>query len=135
MPDVKPKTATSPPTVPDLPDFTKAQGAAIAQFFVAIVVLLGFNVDGDMQKVIGAISTALAVALPAADVALHRKRLEHFADIHAARVQASADPAATLQQATTLLAQVSTQVDALAAKLEAAPPAEEGAPRPRRKGG
>src|SRR5689334_21597653 len=109
--------ADSTPSLPPMPDFTTAQTVAIGQFLVAVAVLFGFNLDDNAQKIIGAISAALAISLPASDAAIRRKRIEHFGEIHAARQAQAGDPAAKLAHAKLVLHEVSAEIDALNAKV------------------
>jgi hypothetical protein len=69
------------------PDVTKAQAAAIAQAAVAVLVVFGFNVGDDVQKVILSVSTALAAALPLSDAIVRQARAKNAVAITNAKIR------------------------------------------------
>lgn len=74
------------------PDVTKVQALALAQAFIAILVVLGVNLDDNVQQAIIALSVVLGAVLPLSDAAIRRKRIEN-ADVLAdarAKVRAQA---------------------------------------------
>lgn len=78
------------------PRVTLPQQLALGQAVVAVLIVLGFDLDADTQQLIIGLSALLAAALPASDAAIRRKRSEYADRIATANTQmASAPPAAT----------------------------------------
>lgn len=111
---------------------THAQAAAIGQAIFAILVVFGFDPSDNTKIVIGTISAALAIVLPAADAAIRRKRAEHIIEInqvhqetlaHRRRVSEAAvtraRPPAQPSQAESPLVQLQGEVDAVRADVAA----------------
>jgi hypothetical protein len=67
------------------PDVTKVQALAIAQAFIAVLVVLGIDLDQNVQQAIIALSVVLGAVLPLSDAAIRRRRTEYADKIVDAR--------------------------------------------------
>ncbi|WCB93183.1 hypothetical protein DSM104299_01889 [Baekduia alba] len=79
-----PKSDDSPDQTFATPKVTLPQKLALGQAVVAVLIVLGFDLDPDTQQLIIGLSALLAAALPASDAAIRRGRAEHSDKIAAA---------------------------------------------------
>jgi hypothetical protein len=68
------------------PDVTKVQALAIGQAAIAVLVVLGFNLDDDVKNAIITLSIALAAALPVSDAVVRQARAKNARGIAEARL-------------------------------------------------
>jgi hypothetical protein len=69
------------------PDVTKVQALAIAQAFIAVLIVLGVDLDDNVQQAIIALSVVLGAALPLSDAAIRRHRVEYSEQLATARAK------------------------------------------------
>jgi hypothetical protein len=69
------------------PDVTKVQALAIAQAFIAVLVVLGVDLEDNVQQAIIALSVVLGAALPLSDAAIRRHRVEYSNELAEARAK------------------------------------------------
>jgi hypothetical protein len=75
------------------PDVTKVQALALAQAFIAVLIVLGVDLDDDLKQTIIALAAVIGAVLPISDVAIRRSRAQHAASIASAQQTASAQAA------------------------------------------
>jgi hypothetical protein len=76
------------------PDVTKVQALAIAQAFIAVLVVLGVDLDDELKQTIIGLSVVLGAVLPLSDAAVRRRRAENADKIATARKALPASGAA-----------------------------------------
>ncbi len=67
------------------PSVTRGQQLAVGQAVVAVLVVLGADLDSDTQQLLIGLSAALAAVIPISDTAIRRNRARYAEQIQAAQ--------------------------------------------------
>jgi hypothetical protein len=83
------------------PDLTKAQALAVAQAAIALLIVLGFDLPGDVKDAIVTLSVVLAASLPVSDAVVRQARAKNARGIADARLELRRAAARSASQRTT----------------------------------